>query len=255
MNQLLVDLLRVRVQSAVAASRAIDSIAHQGLKGRIREIFLEDLLLPLWPSFVGVGTVKIIDSENGQSPECDVVIYDRDVMPPLLMGRREAIFPIESVLCCIEVKTTLNSTELSDATAKARKIKELKNRPGRYPEGRGYDTILRIAGDCLRPAPMRFLFAFGSDLTGERKTELQRYQEIDGHSDNDGVPFIISLCIVGRAFHGFGKICESQDGWHTRDADVNHGEVLMFLGGLLDTIPELRLKRGYPAWSNYVVQY
>src|SRR6266478_341587 len=109
MNQLLIDLLWVRIQSAVAASRAIDSIAHEGLKGRIREIFVNDLIAPLLPSFVGLGTGKIIDSEGGQSGECDVIVYDRDLMPPLLLGQREALFPIESVLFSIEVKTTLNS--------------------------------------------------------------------------------------------------------------------------------------------------
>ena len=79
-------------------------------------------------------------------------------------------------------------------------------------------------------------------MEGERKTELQRYQEIDGHSDNEGVPYIGSLCVVGRSFYAFGKRCDSPDTWYTRDADSNSGEVLMFLGGLLDQIPELRLK-------------
>ena len=255
MNQLLVDMLRVRIQSAVAASRAIDSIAHKGLKGRIREIFVEDLVMPFLPSFVGVGTGKIIDSEEGQSAECDVVIYDRDVMPSLLLGQREAIFPIESVLCSIEVKTTLNMGELRAATAKAKQLKELKNCPPRYPKNRGYDIVLETDNDCLRPAPMRCLFAFGTNMKGKRKTELQRYQEIVDNEDKEGIPYITSLCVVGRAHHFFGKKSESGDSWHTSDADSNSGEVLMFLGGLLNTIPEMRLRRGYPAWSNYVIQY
>jgi len=255
MNQLLVDMLRVRIQSAVAASCAIDSIAHEGLKGRIREIFVEDLVMPLLPSFVGVGTGKIIDSEEGQSAECDVVIYDRDVMPPLLLGQREAIFPIESVLYSIEVKTTLNMRELRDVTAKAKRVKELKHRPPRYPEGRGYGTVLKPNNDCPRPAPICCLFAFRTNLKGNRKTELQRYQKIVDNEDNEGIPYISSLCVVDRAHHFFGKKSESDDSWHTSDADSNSGEVLMFLGTLLDTIPEIRLRRGYPAWSNYVIQY
>lgn len=255
MNKLLVDMLRVRIQSVVAASRAIDSIAHEGLKGRIREVFVEGLVMPLLPSFVGVGTGKIIDSEGGQSAECDVVIYDRDVMPPLLLGQREALFPIESVLCSIEVKTTLNLSELRDATVKAKKVKELKHLPPRYPKGLGYDAVVTIDDGCPRPAPIRCLFAFGTDLTREGKTELERYQEIVDHRDKEGTPYISSLCVVDRAFHFFGKKSVSDDSWHTSDADSNSGEVLMFLGGLLDSIPEIRLRRGYPAWSNYVIQY
>ncbi len=248
-------MLRVRIQSLVAASCAIDSIDHKGLKGRIREIFVQDLLMPFLPSFVGAGTGKIIDSEKGQSAECDVVIYDRDVMPALLLGEREALFPVESVFYSIEVKTTLNVNELRDATVKAKRVKELKNLPPRYPEGRGYDTVLKIHHDCLRPAPVRCLFAFETDLKGECKTELQRYQEIDDNRDGEGIPYISSLCVVGRAHHYFGKYSESSDRWHTSNGDGNRGEVLMFLGALLDTIPEMRLRRGWPAWSKYIIQY
>jgi len=251
-NQLLVDVLRVRIRSAVAASRAIDSIAHEGLKGRIREMFVEDLVAPLLPSFVGVGTGKIIDSEGGQSAECDVVIYDRDTMPPLMLGQREALFPIESVLYSIEVKTTLNPDELRDATAKAKQVKELKNLPPRYPNGQGYDTALRIDKESLRPAPVCCLFAFGTDMRGESKTELQRYQEILDNN-KEGVPYISFLCVVDRAAHWYGSKSESGNAWQTIPTDSNGGEVLMFLGGLADSIPLARMKRGYPAWSNYVV--
>jgi hypothetical protein len=254
MNQLLVDILRVRIQGAVAAASAIDSIAHEGLKGRIREIFVEELLTPFLPSYAGVGTGKIIDAEEGQSAECDVVIYDRDVMPPLFLGRREALFPIESVLYSIEVKTTLNAAELRDATTNAKRIKELKNQPPRYPEGQGYNTVLKSKHESLRPAPACCLFAFGTDMQGERKTELQRYEEIADNKDKEGVPYLGSLCVVGRALFVFGKKGESGDEWRTWEADSNSREVLIFLGSLLDTIPETRLKRGYPAWSNYVIR-
>jgi hypothetical protein len=254
MNQLLVDILRVRIRSIVAASIAIDSIIHEGLKGRIREMFVDDLIAPLLPSFVGVGTGKIIDSEGGQSGECDVVIYDRDKMPTLMLGQREALFPIESVLYSIEVKTTLNANELRAATSKAKQIKELKNLPPRYPDGEGYNTVLRIQKESLRPAPICCLFAFGTDMKGGSKTELQRYQEI---SDNnkDGVPYITSLCVVDRATYWYGNTDESGDAWQTCQTDSNGREVLIFLCGAVDSIPLLRIRRGYPAWSNYVVPY
>ncbi len=255
MNQLLVDVLRVRIRNAVAASRAIDPITHEGLKGRIREMVVDDLVAPLLPSYAGVGTGKIIDSEGGQSGECDVVIYDRDTMPPLMLGQREALFPIESVLYSIEVKTTLNAGEMRDATSKAKQIKELKNLPPRYPRGEGYNMTLPIQQESLRPAPMCCLFAFGTDLKDGNKTELQRYQEITDNN-KEGVPYISFLCVVDRVAHWYGgSKSESADAWQTFVTDSNGGEVLVFLGGLVDSIPVARLKRGYPAWSNYVVPY
>jgi len=254
LNQLLVDVLRVRIQSAVAASRAIDSIAHEGLKGRIREIFVDDLVSPLLPSYVGIGTGKIIDSEGGQSGECDVVIYDRDRMPPLMLGLREALFSIESVLYSIEVKTTLNVKELRDATLNAKQVRELKNLPPRYPVGAGYNTALKIQKESLRPAPICCLFAFGTDMKGGSKTELQRYQEITDNN-KDGVPYISSLCIVNCAAHWYGPRSEFGDEWQTVLTDLNGGEVLIFLAGLVDSIPLVRMQRGYPAWSNYVFPY
>ena len=84
--------------------------------------------------------------------------------------------------------------------------------------------------------------------------------EIVDNKDEQGIPYISTLCVVGCGHYLFGKKSfdkkpDSHEGWHTTHADSNSGEVLMFLGALLDTLPEIRLRRGYPAWSNYVIQH
>jgi len=127
MNELLIKLLRVRVQGAIAASAAIDGIDHNALKGRIREIFVHDLLSPFLPSYAGIGTGKSIDSTGKQSNEVDVVIYDRDLMPALMLGQRESLFPIEAVLYVIEVKSSLSLKELRDTTKKAKYIRRVSH--------------------------------------------------------------------------------------------------------------------------------
>src|SRR6476659_5889875 len=60
------------IRTAVEKAKGAKSIPHKGLRGRVREIFVGDLLKPLLPPTFGVGTGLIIDSKGASSAECDV---------------------------------------------------------------------------------------------------------------------------------------------------------------------------------------
>lgn len=105
-------LLSSHVMTAVNAARAAAAISHRGVRGRIREILVGELFRPLAPADIGVGTGQVISSAGDTSAEQDVVIYDRRVLPPALFKGDLGVFPIESVVATIEVKTTLTAQEL-----------------------------------------------------------------------------------------------------------------------------------------------
>jgi len=112
MNTAYRDLALVRINAAVAAAQAAAKMSHQGLKGQLREIFVRELLRPLLPVYIGLGTGQIITARNKYSPQQDVVVYDTRLLPPFLADPSIGLFPIESVLYSIEVKSKLNATEL-----------------------------------------------------------------------------------------------------------------------------------------------
>ena len=120
MNRAYHDQTLVRIKSGIAAAEAARRVTHQGLKGQLREIFIRQLLRPLLPVYIGLGTGQIISSHDKYSPQQDVVVYDTRLLPPFLADPSVGLFPIESVLYAIEVKSELNSAELRKAHQNAK---------------------------------------------------------------------------------------------------------------------------------------
>ena len=115
MNPTYRSIFVARVAAALGAARAVESVHHTGVKGTIREVLIRDLFRPLLPADLGVGTGQIAASDGVLSPQQDVVIYSKDILPPALFEDTIGVFPVESVLATVEVKTTLTATELKSA--------------------------------------------------------------------------------------------------------------------------------------------
>lgn len=106
MNTLYRGLILARARTAIDAARAVTGIGHQGLKGQLREIVVRDLLQPLFPSDVGLGTGEIITAFDQRSSQQDVVVFDRSIVPPILLEGTTGVFPVESVLFAIEIQVS-----------------------------------------------------------------------------------------------------------------------------------------------------
>ncbi len=87
-------------------------LEHQGEKGLLRETFLRRLLEAVLPPHFGVGSGLVVDSENRQSGQIDLLIYDKRLLPPILEQNGHGIYPVDAVLRVIEVKSTLNKEGL-----------------------------------------------------------------------------------------------------------------------------------------------
>ena len=120
MNTVYREIIRARAEAAIGAARAVTGIGHTGLKGQLREIVIRDLLRPLFPSDIGLGTGVIITAANQQSQEQDVVVFDKSIVPPILLEGATGLFPIESVIYGIEIKSKLTATELKSSIDSAR---------------------------------------------------------------------------------------------------------------------------------------
>jgi len=102
-------------------------IKHDLSKGRVREAELvEELLRPHLPGNVAiVQGAEVVCPSGETSNECDIVIYDRNATAFIDKSVYKVI-PIEAVYIAIEVKSDLDSKEMTDASQKIQKLKSMK---------------------------------------------------------------------------------------------------------------------------------
>lgn len=91
---------------------------HWGEDGRYKEIILSDLLRKYLPQDVSVATGFVMGDENHLSTQIDIIVYQNNF--PLLFKISDfVVVAKESVLGIIEVKTKLDSRNMSSAIVKS----------------------------------------------------------------------------------------------------------------------------------------
>ena len=95
---------------------ATKDVEHNGEKGSLREAFVISLLQQYLPVQFGIGSGVVVDKQGRQSPQIDIVIYDKRTMPPILDKSGRGIYPIDAVLRVVEVKSVLDTSALSQLT-------------------------------------------------------------------------------------------------------------------------------------------
>jgi Domain of unknown function (DUF6602) len=124
-------------------------VRHSGEQGRENEVALQRLLERLVPARFGVGSGLIIDRHDNYSKQTDLVVYDLADEPSVLAQTTQLIYPIESVLAAIEVKTTLRDADITDCIQKKKALLNLEP--------------WRPQGDGTTNHPMFVVLAYDSD--------------------------------------------------------------------------------------------
>jgi hypothetical protein len=185
-------LLRGKVSSVIEEAKSLSSFSHAGTKGSVLEKLIKNLFLPLLPSDIGVGTGQIIDQHGKNiSKQIDIVLYDKSILPPILFDGGVGIFPIESVLYAIEVKTTINNQELITAHDSAGELTNFIYIPGLENED---GTVKHHKIEKLRSV----VFALNSNLSESTLSEAKRYEKI--YKSKGEKPFIRAICVAGRSY-------------------------------------------------------
>lgn len=229
-------LLRGKINGAISLAKAASGFTHQGLKGEAREILIAQLFRPLLPSDIGVGTGQILCSYSGRlSSQVDIILYDQSILPPVLIDDRVGIFPIESVLYAIEVKSVLTAGELASAHNNALKLEmEFGYRPGLKTEnGKEKQHSLTKVTSAV--------FALSSKL--KKSSEAERYIQIHGKS----APAIRAICVADREYW-----FEASGFWYGTPEVEQSDPVLAFLTGVMNTYRSTAKSRGYPLLGHYI---
>lgn len=232
-------ILRAKIISAVEHAKAAADLTHQGVKGTVLEILVGQLFRPLLPADIGIGTGQIIESYTGRlSGQIDIILYDRSILPPILLDEKLGIFPIESVLYTIEVKTTLTASDLKLAHDCAEDLyRNFGYLPGLRHEG---EVVEKHRLEKLRSV----VFALKTDLSGNKSNEAERYKRLY----QDGPAHIRAICVADREYW-FDDGKRWIGGF---DTDLYDG-VLAFIGGISNTYRRVAASRGYPLLGNYII--
>ena len=155
-------------------------IQHRGEQGRENEAAFARLLTSFAPQRLGVGTGLLIDSDGGSSRQQDIVLFERSDEPAVLAQTNQLLYPVESVIACIEVKTRLTTSAIEDCGVKTASIRAL-NPKRRHADGAGHPLILVLA----------YSTEVGHDTT------LKRFREMDGESRPDLVCVLDPSLLIG----------------------------------------------------------
>ena len=146
------DIFKAKVRELKSLFVATSNLYHNGEKGGFREQFVKSLLEAFLPFQFGVGSGIIVDRWGRQSPQVDIIVYDKMNMPPLLSRGDHGIYPLDSVLRVMEIKSVVDSSSIRQFSNLVSALHPdnpagLKlASPGNLPGGKGYYPLCGLFG-------------------------------------------------------------------------------------------------------------
>ena len=202
MNSYLVERLRSDAGHVLARAEVEEKVSHQGLKGRFRELLIDNLLAPWLPPYVACGTGLILGAgdSNYLSGQEDIVLYDRSLAPPILASTSapEGVFLSNSVLARIEVKSRLTLEGVRGFIESSIRVAALR-------------VTVHAAGTQF-VGTHNLLFAFHSDLAAAKEDDQDKeLRRVLGEMSKAGLDplngIVDMICIADR---GFWKLVEDK---------------------------------------------
>jgi hypothetical protein len=244
MNNYYRSILNDHIKKGLLDAGIASKMEHPLLTGRLREIVLHELLKPMLNDRYSMGTGKVVDYEGVLSKEVDICIYSKNLHPPVFFSANDklGIFPFESVLGCIEVKSDFSKKNVKDTYDKFLHLNSaLTMTSGTHRNDNPQPHIII--------KPHYSLFIFQSTIKSYKpESFINVYKKIDPNWDSK--PILGHICIAGK-----GSFFFTNQGWlHMGyDSDKNiHEEVIAFLGTVIHDLPRTEDSRGIPRIGYYL---
>lgn len=184
----------LRLRSEIDLLNAI--IPHNATKGAENEESLRNVIRSFVPQRYSVGSGIVIDSFGQRSRQIDIVIYDSQTYPALFSSTSTVLFPVETVIAAIEVKTFLDATKLRNVVENCRSIRALRHYDERIIQNTASASYPINIIEYETIPPSTHLVAFRVDSTNFC-TWRSRYQEAD---ITDGLPDTSLLLDISSTF-------------------------------------------------------
>lgn len=239
-NRMLTELIRARFRNTLDMFELTRAIDHTVEKGGFREFFISELIKPLIPPHFGIGNGIIMDITGLQSPQIDILIYDKRNLQPIFQTESRGIYPIDSVIMVIEIKSKLTTTDLKNLSktscmflpghstnsfliATPGKIEDVKNSKGKMTQYPGYS-----------------IFAYDSDANKDEGIRIKEQCESTTWA---------GFRLIGVANKGIWGYEESTNDFNKINC-TEDDIIIVYLKHLLSNIEETALTRG-----NFGLQY
>jgi hypothetical protein len=203
----ILERLRADAAHAIAVAECEAAIQHPGLRGRLREILIANLLAPWLPPFCKCVTGMIIESKNKsrKSTQDDILIIDSSLAPPILGSSdgTEGVFLLNSVLVRIEVKSTITRKGLFDFIDASSEIVNME---------------FKKQSDCKTKFahPLSVLVALKSDSrSDEWDYEFHRFCKVMKKKKYPPAlsGFVSAICVVDKGFWFLNDFGGAQRSW------------------------------------------
>lgn len=184
-NNMLSKFFDSKVRDLFELYRNTSQLDHPGEKGLLRELVVRRLLLSLLPPHFGVGTGIIVDAWERQSRQTDLIIFDRRLLPSILVEESRGIFPMDAVLRTVEVKSRLSRNNVEEAVQAASRLHP------NNPEGLKMVTYGKLPGGRSN-YPFASLFAFASDWNVSYEDLPDSFKKPESN--------LVAICVADRVF-------------------------------------------------------
>jgi len=226
MNNYILDKLKADSLHLIHLSTNEEKVQHTGLRGRLRELLINNILTPWLPPYVLTGTGTIIEAKNlkRESTQDDIILFDKTLAPQILgsSSANEGIFLYNNVLARIEVKSTVTRGFMKDFCSTSSELSKLRFTVGNGFSG-NYDGAFNL------------FFAFKSDADLENKNEnfeLKRLVEVMKELEINPLSGIVSMiCIIGKGFWKIGlKPDKTTKTWQKLNSNEEADQIAWFVG-------------------------
>jgi len=203
---------------------ALSDLNHKLTKGELRELFVSNILNSFLTDQFDIGSGIIINQAGCQSYQTDIIIYDNRILPPFIKEQHIGVYPAESVIATIEVKSILTNAELLKAEKAAQKLKNeiYAKEYSIYKDFELFKPLCTVIG---------FYGSGSKHLSDETKGKLWL---------NENIKNIFAICLTNK----YSWLNVGTNGWGKGDSDkATHEETKRFIAVLLDNIRTNSLKR------------
>jgi hypothetical protein len=219
------------VSGLVEKIHALSELRHNLTKGELRELFVNEVMSSFLTNQFGIGSGIIINQYGLQSHQNDILIYDNRVLPPFIKEQNIGVYPVESILGVIEVKTNLTRHSLLKTESKFKDLRErICNPKYSYYNTAGHIPICGIIG-----------------FYGNGSKEVK--DSYGANWLNENFKNLFAICLVGR----FSWL--RTKGWSICQHDPQtYEETKRFIAAILDNIrtksnrPPYRLDENHKDW-------
>jgi hypothetical protein len=195
---------------------ASSPIEHKLTKGELRELFVANVLKHFLTNQFEVGAGIIINQKEEQSNQTDIIIYDNRILPPFIKEQNIGVYPAESVVGVIEVKSRLTRDAILEAEESSRILIE-----------KIYNPSSSIYGNVHKIRPVCGIIGFYG--TGAR--ELKDADKGKSWLDTN-MKYNFALCL----FRKYSWLNISNKGWTISSKKGKFEETKRFIAVFLDNI-------------------